>query len=622
MSKSWDEKRLYLKSLLAEEDPNLLSELKNALLREAAPTDLLFLNKIAKTAFQRGLFSNHKFKVVKIAVVGGYTFHPLVDFLDTFLTAFDVKAEFHLGSYDNYFAEIFSENSSVVAFKPHFVLFLPSERRHFYNEDAIAPLVEQRKIIDRQVEEVLSLSQALHEKTQAEILIANFKLPNEGHPGAIKHSGLLSDWNFRKIFNFELGVRCRAFEHIIDVEFLSCQIGVVSSEDHRAWYETKQLGSSSLLAAIAKETATVISLHRIPSKKVIVLDLDNTLWGGTIGDDGINGIELGDTSARSEAFKDFQKFIKRLKNRGFLLAVCSKNEESVAKNPFLNHPDMVLRLDDIVNFKANWSSKADNINQIASELNVGVDSLVFVDDNPAEIAIVNQFLPTVSTVQLTTDPSDFIGLLKHSGFFRQGRLTKEDLQKTEAYNIESQRKSLKASVTDMGKYLAGLEMKALIASFQDVDVPRISQLISKSNQFNLTTKRYSESDVVRISKESDKSNFTVRLQDKFGDYGLIAVVICQAIESRLFIDTLLMSCRVLERGVEQEIFNKIQRLATELGAGEVVGHFIPTSKNMMVKDLYERYGFKLVEESDTKKTYSLNSKDFHQNETNIQIIEV
>lgn len=607
--------------MLAAGDSSILNELKLVLASDVSPADLLFFNKISKTAFQRGLFSKDKFNLLRIAVIGGYTFQPLVDFIDTFLTASGVKAEFHLGDYDNYMSEIYSDDSSVVAFKPNFVVLLPSERRHFYDGETIAPLNEQRKVIEKQAEDILNLSKTLHDRTQAEIFIANFKLPNEGHPGPIKHSGLLSDWNFKKILNFEIGLKCRAFEHIVDTEFLSAQIGVVSSEDPRAWYETKQIGSSLLVKALAREISIMISQHRLPSKKVIVLDLDNTLWGGVIGDDSVNGIELGDTSARGEAFKDFQKFIKGLKNRGFLLAVCSKNEEATAQEPFLKHPDMVLRLEDIVNFKANWKSKADNINQIATELKLGVDSLVFVDDNPAEIAIVNQFLPTVSTIQLTTDPAQSIGLLKHSGLFRQARLTSEDLKKTEAYKTESQRSSLRASVTDMDSYLAGLEMTASIAPFQDVDVPRISQLINKSNQFNLTTRRYSEADVLRVSHESDKRGFTIRLEDKFGDYGLIAVVICQIETSRLTIDTLLMSCRVLERGVEQEIFNKIQRIAADAQISEIVGHFIPTAKNMMVSDLYAKYGFTLVNENEAKKTYVLESSNFSQIKTKIHIKE-
>jgi FkbH-like protein len=361
-------------------------------------------------------------------------------------------------------------------------------------------------------------------------------------------------------------------------------------------------------------------LRRGP-KKVAVLDLDNTLWGGVIGDDGLEGIEIGDTSPRGEAFKAFQQYLLSLTERGILLAVSSKNDREKAVEPFEKHPEMVLRMKDFASFRANWEPKSENIRQIAADLNLGIDSLVFIDDNPAEIDIVKQFVPEVETVWVGADPTEFIERLQSARLFEPATVTAEDAERVEQYRQEARRQEMLTSCTDMKSYLRSLEMKAVIREFRAVDAPRIAQLINKSNQFNLTTRRRTEAEVHELIARPGCAAFTVRLTDRFGDHGLIAVVIGQMRGETFEIDTWLMSCRVLKRQVEEEVVNEMARLAARLGAKRIAAWYLPTAKNGMVRDLYPRMGFATVGETPERSEFELDLAAFEIKPTEIEIVE-
>ena len=354
-------------------------------------------------------------------------------------------------------------------------------------------------------------------------------------------------------------------------------------------------------------------------KKVLVLDLDNTLWGGVVADDGLEGIELGDTSPRGEAFKAFQKYIRSLKQRGTLLAVCSKNDHAKAAAAFEKHPEMVLRLEDFVSFKANWEPKSDNLRQMATELNLGLDSFVFVDDNPAEIEIVRQFAPEVTTILLGPDPSEYVARLADCRLFEPRSLTAEDAARTEQYRSDAQRQALSATVTDMAAYLESLAMEAAISEFTLVDAPRLAQLINKSNQFNLTTRRRTEAEIHGLMADESQLCFSFRLKDRFGDHGLISVVISQKAGPVMKIDTWLMSCRVLKRQVEDEVLNELMRLARLQGCTRLEGVYLPTAKNEMVRDFYARMGFVLKSESAGARVFELEMDAIQPTLTKIKI---
>jgi FkbH-like protein len=318
------------------------------------------------------------------------------------------------------------------------------------------------------------------------------------------------------------------------------------------------------------------------------MDLDNTLWGGVIGDDGLEGITLGQGSPLGEAYVAFQEYARELSRRGVILAVCSKNDEANAVEPFEKHPDMVLKRGDIASFVANWSNKADNIRAIAQELNIGLDSLVFIDDNPFERNLVRQELPMVAVPEVSDDPTGYPVALADAGYFEGLSITEEDRERTSQYQGNRAREALKAAVTDLPSYLRGLEMQLIWRRFDKIGLQRIVQLINKSNQFNLTTKRYTDEDVIAV------------MADRFGDNGVIAIIIgrLQA-DKDLYIDTWLMSCRVLGRQVEPTTLNLIAQEAGKLGARRLIGEYIPTKKNGMVKDHYAKLGFTVLEADET-----------------------
>ena len=359
----------------------------------------------------------------------------------------------------------------------------------------------------------------------------------------------------------------------------------------------------------------VIHVFQGKFKKCIILDLDNTLWGGIIGDDGLESIQIG-TLGIGKAFTRFQKWLKELKNRGIILAVCSKNEDSIAKSPFLNHPEMVLKLEDIAVFVANWNSKADNINQIQQILNIGFDSMVFIDDNPAEREIVRTHLPLVCVPELPEDPSNYLPFLISENLFETVSYSGNDLERTKQYQEEAKRVELSKSITNMDDYLVSLDMTAKIGSFKDIDIERIAQLTQRSNQFNLRTIRYTNIEIESIMANPNFLTVSVEVGDKFGNYGLIGVVIIEMIGTNAKIDTWIMSCRVLKRTVEHTVMNYVVESLLILNIETLNGKYIPTDKNKLVLNLLRDLGM-----SETKThNYALNLKEFEKLKSFIKIV--
>ena len=610
-----------LKSLLLKGDPEFWAQLQSLTQSAHDFGELFLLSSLRKKAHARKLAKpDAPAKKLRLALVGGYSLYPLHELIEHLCELENHPVELWQGDYDNYLSEIMDDDSELYSFAPQVVFMLPAERRCIYTGKLTDPRELVQAEAQRAVDSLLELARKVNEKTGAEVITTNFMLPARHDLGAFRSRTLGSDWSFRKWVNLELGLNAPSFLHICDWEFLANRLGGLAARDERSWFESKQPCSSALLVELAREvTQLIFSLKRAP-KKVLVLDLDNTLWGGVVADDGLEGIELGDTSPRGEAFKAFQKYIASLKQRGVLLAVCSKNDLDKAQEPFQKHPEMVLRLDDIVSFKANWEPKSENIRAMAPELNLGLDSFVFVDDNPAEIEIVRQFVPEVTTILLGADPSDYVAQLADCRWFEPRSITNEDAERTSQYRSDAQRKNLEASVTDMDSYLASLAMESTISEFVPVDVPRLSQLINKSNQFNLTTHRRSEAEVIAVMNDKNFASFSVRLKDRFGDHGLISIVIGEKVGDALRIDTWLMSCRVLKRGVEEEVLNELVRLARLKDCQSLLGTFLPTPKNEMVRDFFARMGFTLTTESETKREFELKLDVFQPVPTKIKIV--
>ncbi len=371
------------------------------------------------------------------------------------------------------------------------------------------------------------------------------------------------------------------------------------------YINTEMVLSIDILPKVAHGILSIVAAMNGRMNKCIILDLDNTTWGGIIGDDGIENIQVG-TLGIGKAFTELQYWVKSLQQRGIIIAVCSKNTESVAKEPFEKHPDMVLRLDDIAVFVANWENKADNIRQIQSILNIGFDSMVFLDDNPFERNIVRDNIPGICVPELPQDPAEYLQYLYSLNLFETIAVSNEDAERTKLYQTESKRVIQQQKFTNEDDFLKDLNMLSIVEPFNKFNTPRVAQLSQRSNQFNLRTVRYTDADIEALATDNDSYTFSFTLEDKFGDNGLICVIILKKEnDTTLFIDTWFMSCRVLKRGMEHFVLNTIANFAKDNGFSIVKGEYIPTAKNEMVKDHYKNLGF---EESGN--FWTLNATDY------------
>ncbi|MBV9757364.1 MAG: HAD-IIIC family phosphatase [Alphaproteobacteria bacterium] len=356
--------------------------------------------------------------------------------------------------------------------------------------------------------------------------------------------------------------------------------------------------------------------------KCLALDLDNTLWGGVVGDDGMDRLVLGQGSGLGEAFAAFQRYVRELSRRGVIVAICSKNDEVNAREAFERHPEMVLRPQDVAFFVANWNDKATNVQAIADSLRIGVDSVVFVDDNPFERNLVREKLPRAAVPEISDDPTGYPQVLADAGYFESVCVTDDDRARSAQYQANRQRQVIQSDSGDISSFLEGLSMRLLWRRFDSAGLARIVQLINKTNQFNLTTRRYSEAEVLAVMRDEGAIGLQLRLLDRFGDNGMIAVVIGRLDDGALRIDSWLMSCRVLGRQVEQATLNVIARQAARLGAKRLLGEYLPTAKNGMVREHYRRLGFTMVA-SDVEggSTWVRELTDFVPADTCIEVVE-
>jgi FkbH-like protein len=383
---------------------------------------------------------------------------------------------------------------------------------------------------------------------------------------------------------------------ILSVDRRAAQDGLFAWFNPALWHRSKQEVAPVAAPVYGDLLGRLIAARLGRSFKCLVLDLDNTLWGGVIGDDGLDGIVLGQGSATGEAYVALQEYAREQARRGIILAVCSKNDEANAREPFEKHPEMVLRPNDIACFVANWEDKASNIRQIAHRLNIGIDSLVFLDDNPFERTLVRQELPMVAVPEVPDDPSLYLYTLADAGYFESLVVTDEDRERSSQYQGNIQREALKESTTDLPSYLRSLEMELVWRRFDQVGLQRIVQLLNKTNQFNLTTRRYTPDDVQAVMADPAAVGLQLRLVDRFGDNGIISLIIGRLDgKGAMLIDTWLMSCRVLGRQVEQSTLNLLAAVARDMGATKLIGEYRPTAKNKMVEGHFGRLGFTVFE---------------------------
>ena len=403
---------------------------------------------------------------------------------------------------------------------------------------------------------------------------------------------------------------------LLDTASIAETVGIAAWYSPSQWNMAKLPFSNAFIPLYADHVARLLAALRGKSRRCLILDLDNTLWGGVIGDDGLEGIKLAQGDAVGEAYLTVQRLALGLRDRGVILAVSSKNDDEVARTPFRKHPEMLLREEHFAVFQANWNDKASNIKAIANELSLGLESMVFLDDNPVERNLVRRELPQVAVPELPDDPALFARTLAAAGYFEAITFSAEDAQRAGLYADNARRVALQKQAIDLDSYLESLEMEITFQPFDQVGHARITQLINKSNQFNLTTRRYTEAEVIAVEQKAEYFTLQVRLKDRFGDNGMVSVVICRPSkldsisEPVWYIDTWLMSCRVLGRRVEDMVLREILMHARAAGVGYLLGRYCPTERNAMVRDHYPNLGFNFLqtaENGDSDWLYSVQS---------------
>lgn len=538
----------------------------------------------------------------KVAILGGSTTNEVADQLGLFLLQYGIEAEFYQSEYAQYWQDAMFGTPELDAFAPD-VIYVHTTWRNLTRLPATTDAPAQiDAMLEEQYAHFETMWQALERKFACPIIQNNFDRPNYRLMGNRDIWDVHGRSNFISRLNQKFYAYAASHEHfyINDIDYLSADYGLTAWGDAFYWHMYKYAMCLDAIPSLANSVANIIKSLYGRNKKALVLDLDNTLWGGVVGDDGVDGLAIGPEVPEGQVYAEFQSYCKALKSIGVILAVDSKNDEANALAG-LNHPDGVLRPDDFVAIKANWDPKDQNLRALASELNLGADSFVFADDNPAERAIVAAQVPGVET-PVMDGAENYIKTLDHGGYFEVTTLSQEDLQKTELYHQNAQRAAAQAAFGDYGEYLDSLHMQAELYGFEPLYIQRIAQLTNKSNQFNLTTLRCTEDDIRAMAGDGRYLCLCGKLTDAFGDNGIVTVVAGQAEGQALHLRLWLMSCRVLKRGMEDAMMNTVVAEAAARGVREVYGYYYPTAKNGMVRDFYAGFGFAKVSEDETGNT--------------------
>ena len=564
------------------------------------------LNQLARTPVEGG---------VRLAVAGDCATQHIAAALRGYGVYTDFPMQVFDADYDQVRAQLTDPDSELYGFDPAFLLLVFSVERLWADYCAC----EQREqFAEQKLAEIELYWNAFHDRLPgAKLLQCNYPELDDRVFGNFALKVRSSFLYQLRLLNLRLCDLAMAHPGVflIDLCALQSRVGRNQFFNSKIYYVGKLPIHTNCLPLVAKEVLDVIHAVRGEIKKVAVLDLDNTLWGGVIGDDGLAGIQIGELGL-GHAFTEFQAWLKELKKRGVLLAVCSKNTESTAREPFEKHPEMVLRMEDFSIFVANWEDKAGNIRMIRDTLNLGMDSFVFIDDNPFERELVRSLVPGITVPELPDDPAEYVKYLRELNLFETASYSEADASRTAQYQQEVGRVQAQRQAGSFDDYLQSLDMTAQAKPFDSFHYPRIAQLTQRSNQFNLRTVRYTEDEIRAAAEDPDALTLYFTLKDKFGDYGLISVVIGRKQDDRtLFVDTWLMSCRVLKRGMEEFIINTLVKTAAEQGFTTIRAEYLPTAKNAMVKDIYETLGFTALGDGQ----FVCDTRSFRENKTRIKM---
>jgi FkbH-like protein len=533
---------------------------------------------------------------LRLAIIGDSATQQLAALLSVLFQEHDIRLEVFEGPFDAIELQVHNPNSELYRFRPDIILILnvtQALRMRYYRRPSSGA-----DFLQEELKRIASVWDVIREHSSAPVLQSNFVLPVERVFGNFDHK--VADSLYRVVAALNLGIadaaRCRSHVFINDVESLASYVGRAAWNDNRFWNMYKVFCALEQLPMVAQNIVDVALSVRGRTVKCVILDLDNTLWGGVIGDDGVDGIALS-AHGDGESFHEFQLFLRELQRRGILLAVCSKNNPENALKPFLEHKEMVLRREDITVFVANWENKADNIKRIREVLNIGFDSMVFLDDNPFERNLVRTVLPDVIVPELPEEPAEYVEAISRLNLFETTAFSVEDTKRTELYRQRAERMETQSSYNSIEEYLQSLDTRITVGRFNTRHIPRIAQLFQRSNQFNLTTRRRTQAECEEYMQDSNCYPIYAELRDRLGDHGLISIVVARHEEDHLFLSDWLMSCRVLTRGVEQFLMNHIADYAARLNYRWIQAEYRPTAKNDMVKDFYAHFGFEKLEDS-------------------------
>ena len=582
-------------------DSSLLLRKRKSLRRELLSKDIAWLDK-------------------KIAVLGGSSTQDIVSTLDIFLLNEGIRAEFYESEYGLYREDALFPNAALESFAPDIIIFHTSWR----NLDNLPNMADTLESVQERLTAEKSRWQELWESVEQRyhcaIIQNNFELPPWrllGNQDSIDPRGCSAFIAGMNSF-FQDWARNHSGFYLHDLNYVAADYGLSRWHDTAVWHLYKYSMAIGAIPAYAYSLTALVRGLLGKSKKVLALDMDNTLWGGVIGDDGVDGIALGPETAQGAAYQEFQAYVRRLTELGVLLTVNSKNEEANALAG-LQHPHSKLHSDDFALIKANWLPKDRNLAETAESLNLGVDSFVFADDNPVERELVMTSLPQVAVPALDK-VENYIRLLDRSAWFEPASLTDEDLSRSRMYAENARRDQARHTFADYDSYLASLKMHARIAQISAGQVPRVTQLTNKTNQFNLTTRRYTETEIRHAMEDSNQICLTGTLADKFGDNGLVSVMLGKLDGAVCHIELWLMSCRVLKRDMEREMLNVFVSLCVKKGVRRIEGKYIPTAKNAMVADLFPACGFKsLTALPDGSTSWELNVEDYTPAATHIAL---
>lgn len=554
-------------------DSEYLLKKKKALKRELLSSGEIFLNK-------------------KIAILGGSTTNDIKNMLELFLLDLGIKPSFYVSEYGQYWQDAMFVPAKLQEFAPD-IIFIHTSCHNITRFPSLKDNAQQiDDILDEQYQHFAVMWDKLFDAYNCPIVQNNFERPLYRLMGNKDISDIHGHTNFISCLNqkfYKYAQDQKGF-YINDIDYLSASYGLQKWSDPFYWYMYKYALCVPAIPEFAFNVSNIIKSIYGRNKKAFVLDLDNTLWGGMVGDDGVEGIAIGPEVSMGQAYSDFQQYIKMHKDLGIILNVCSKNEYENAIAG-LNHPDGNLTPDDFILIKANWGNKDGNIQQIANELNIGVDSLVFVDDNPAERAIVQAQIPGIAVPDIGSNVERYIQHIDRSGFFEITSFSNDDLKRNEMYQANLTRAKSKQSFGSYEDYLLSLNMVAIIRDFEPIYMQRIAQLTNKSNQFNLTTKRFSESELQAVADDAGYIRLYGKLADKFGDNGVVSIIIGKKDGTTLHVELWLMSCRVLKRDMEYAMLDTLVEECHKQGINKIIGYYYPTPKNNMVRNFYQMLGF-------------------------------